>query len=113
MIEREINGVTRKFKFGTYTLKIIGQDTGEKVLNKVFDRLISGDYPFILSFCWACAKHASIELGESPVPSEMEVSNWMDDLGVDQTDKLLAELIDAYKAKNLTAPQETGQMIAQ
>jgi hypothetical protein len=112
MIEREIQGVKRAFEFGMFTIKILSQETGEKTIKNIFDRLAAADAPFWLSFMLACAKSGAKAQGATEEITEYEVSKWMDELGLIETEQLIAELIHTYNVKNSKAPT-TGQMIAQ
>lgn len=122
MSEREISGRKRYFQFGTYTFKIIRQQTGVDTVEEVFNRLAnkkkneSGEEVKILSqidhidylsqFLFSCAKHAALALKEEIDFTELDVSDWMDEIGYDSAMRLVTELIEAYAdvEKNHKAP---------
>lgn len=109
MIEKEIGGVKRAFHFATYTFKILSDEFGEKYVNNVMQRLAQADVPFWVTFAYACAKTACRELKTQVDFKEEDVYTWADELGMSEFEKLIAQLLDAYRTKNVKAP-EAGQI---
>lgn len=109
MIEVEINKVKRGFKFGTYTFKIITQLTGISDVGQVFGKLEGKDLGFMVTFFLACAKHYSLSMKQEVNYDEMEVGEWIDEIGLPKAEEILTELIQTYTLKNQRAPQEPGQ----
>lgn len=130
MIEREIDGTTRRFVFGTLTFKILKDITGVKKINEVFERLVNkrvksdatvsdvfeedaiadevDHIDFIVSFLFACAKTASDLKGDVVDFNITKVYGWFDSLGMTSAMNLIKELTEIYTEKNRPAP-ETGQ----
>lgn len=108
MIEVEINGVKRGFKFGTYTFKLITEITGITDVNEIFGSLSGQNLGFLPAFYFACAKHYSLS-NKQPVDfTEVDVADWIDEMGVEKAHEVLSELVKAYTVKNQKAPQEPG-----
>lgn len=127
MIEREIDGVTRRFVFGTYTIKILKEIAGVKSINEVLEKLVNkrkkqdavlGDVfedediadsvdhqDFIVKFLYACAKNACMLKGITVDFSEVNLYEWFDLLGTESAMLLIKELVEIYTEKNRPAPQ--------
>jgi hypothetical protein len=104
MIEREIKGVKRSFEFGTHTFRVIAQDTGMTAMQDIFDRIGKVDVPFWVSVFFATAKTACW-LDKTKVDfTEDDVYLWVDEISINELESILAQLIDAYKTKNIKAP---------
>jgi hypothetical protein len=113
IIEIDINGQKRGFKFGTYTFKVIREISGVDTIEGVFTTLTkSNNAEFIVSFVQACAIHYAKEKGLDTKITDMQVSDWIDEMGLVNCRLMITELIRAYTAKNLPAPA-TGQLAAQ
>ncbi len=130
MIEREIDGITRRFVFGTLTFKILKDIAGVKKINEVFERLVNkrvkkgateidvfeeeaiadeiGHIDFIVEFLFACAKTAADLKGDAVDFNITKVYGWFDSLGMNSAMSLIKELTEMYTEKNRPA-LETGQ----
>jgi hypothetical protein len=110
----DINGQTRGFKLGTYTFKLINELAGTKTIEDVFKGMQSGDVNFIATFYYACAKHHAMS-NKQPIDfAEVDVCDWLDELGADETGRITTELIRMYATKNAQAPTKqtpTGQEV--
>lgn len=126
MSEREISGRKRYFQFGTYTFKIIRQQTGMQYIEGVFAALANKKkigtengkditepvmsqlehIEFLSQFLFSCAKHAALSLNEKIDFNEVNVSDWMDEIGYESAMSLVLELIESYaeEEKNHKAP---------
>ena len=121
MIQRDISGTVRYFYFGTYTFKIIRQNTGLQFIEDVFSHLSNKKkvdnevvpvmsqlehIDFLAQFIFACAKHAAMSLKKEVDFTEIDVSDWMDILGYESSMGLVLELINSYAEaeKNHQAP---------
>lgn len=125
MISREISGKTRHFQFGTYTFKIIRQDTGLQYIEDVFTHLSNKKkriedgkevespvmsqlehIDFLSAFLLSCAKHGAMTVKEAIDFNEVDVSNWMDEIGYESAMALVVELVESYAdvEKNHKAP---------
>jgi hypothetical protein len=121
MVEVEIGGKTRGFKFGTYTFKLIEQETGIKTIQGVFEKLLRSDngeikaqpelnLGFLSTFFYCCAKHYAIQKKQVVDFNEADVSVWFDELGFEKSSEIVTRLIKTYTdstTKNGKAP-ETG-----
>jgi len=119
MIEREIDGHKRGFIFGTHTFRILRDLTGINSIEEVFERLVNkkvvdgeeievsnqiDHIGFLCTFLYACAKHYN-QSNKIPLDfEEVNVSDWVDDMGLADSMKLVLELIQTYSLKNLRAP---------
>lgn len=127
MSEREISGKVRHFQFGTYTFKIIRQQTGVQFMEDVFFNLANkkkigtengkdvfgppimsqiDHIDYLCQFLFSCAKHAALSLKEEIDFNEVDVSDWMDIIGYESAMSLVTELIESYaeSEKNHKAP---------
>lgn len=127
MSEREISGRKRFFQFGTYTFKIIRQQTGVQFIEDVFSNLANkkrighengediygppimsqiDHIDYLTQFLFSCAKHAALSLKESIDFNDVDVSDWMDQIGYESAMALVTELIESYaeSEKNHKAP---------
>lgn len=109
-MEFEVFGKQRGFKLGTYTFKMINQMAGTKTIEEVFERLKSGGMDFASTFYFCCAKHYAMS-NKTPIDfEEVDVADWLDELGPQRASEITVELFKVYTLKNLGAP-ETGQVL--
>jgi hypothetical protein len=109
-MEFEVLGKQRGFKLGTYTFKLINQLAGTKTIEEVFDRMKNNDIDFNLTFYFCCAKHYAMSNKQTIDFQEVDVSDWLDELGQQKMSEITTELFKVYLLKNLKAP-ETGQVL--
>ena len=109
-MEFEVFGKTRGFKLGTYTFKLINQEAGTKTIEEVFERMKSGATDFASTFYFCCAKHYAMSKKQAIDFEEVDVADWLDELGLDKTAQITTELFKVYTSKNAEAP-ETGQVL--
>jgi hypothetical protein len=107
-MEFEIDGITRGFKFGTYTFKIINKLADTKTVDEVFKKLSEGEEDFASTFYFACARHWAMFNKNEVDFEEVHVAEWVEELGADRMKTITKELIDVFIAKNLQAPETTG-----
>lgn len=107
MIEFEIEGKTRGFKFGTYTFNLINKLAGTKSTEEVFEKLKEGTVEFTAAFYLACAQHYCMSKKIEIDFQEVDVIDWLDELGFERTQNITTDLLKIYTTKNLKAP-ETG-----
>ena len=108
MIEFDIDGKKRGLKFGTYTFQIINELTGTTTVQEVFDELKKGMPGFATAFYFACAKHYAMSKKQPIDFEQVDVADWMDELGTDKVAEITGTLFHTYLQKNLPAPM-TGQ----
>ncbi len=104
MTEFEIAGKRRGFKLGTYTFKLINKQTGTKTVQEVFDRMKGQDQDFVSAFYFCCAQHWAMSNKEQVDFQEVDVCDWLDDLGLDKVYEITQELFKVYVSKNPAAP---------
>lgn len=114
MIERneatfEIDGITRGFKFGTYTFVLINKLSGTKTTDEVFKGIESGDMDSMSTFYYACAIHWHKNKKKEIDFEEVHVMDWLDEIGFEKAREITDDLIKTFQIKNLPAP-ETGQL---
>lgn len=107
--EFDIDGVTRGFRVGTYTIKLIGDDTGVKDILTIFNRVSEGDMSMLYSFCFAAAKHYCHFKKQKIDFQESDVYDWVDNLGIETVNGYLMELIQQYAPKNSHPPEAPGE----
>lgn len=128
MKELTISDKVRYFEFGTYTFKIIRQQTGVQTIENVFAYLSNkkntGEVDsegksitepimsqlehvdFICQFLFACAKHGALAMRQEVDFNDVNVSDWMDQIGYTAAMELVLQLIECYadNEKNHKAP---------
>jgi hypothetical protein len=83
---------------------------GTKTIEEVFEKMKSNDIDFNLTFYFCCAKHHAMS-NKQPVDFlEVDVSDWLDELGQQKMAEITTELFKVYLLKNLPA-LETGQVL--
>jgi|SRR5688572_24024022 len=112
MIVKEINGVERGFRFGTYTFKIISEISDLKTIESLFAALKDEPLKFLSVFYFACAKHYAISKKQEVDFNESDVCDWLDEIGFQESQIMLTELLNSYTLKNMKAPM-TGQAAQQ
>lgn len=100
----EVFGKTRGFKLGTYTFKLINQATGTKTVEEVFERFKENNQEFALAFYYCCAKHHALSNKQEIDFEEVDVADWIDDIGFDKLREMTTDLFKVYISKNLQAP---------
>jgi len=109
-MEFEVFGKTRGFKLGTYTFKLINQASGTKTIEEVFERMKAGGTDFASTFYFCCAKHYAMS-NKAPIDfEEVDVADWLDELGLEKVGEITTELFQVYTSKNVKAPA-TGQVL--
>ena len=109
-MEFEVFGQQRGFKLGTYTFKLINQHAGTKTIQDVFEKFKEGNEDFTSTFYFCCAKHWAMSNKKEIDFQEVDVADWLDELGQVRVKEMTEELFKVYITKNLKAP-ETGQML--
>jgi hypothetical protein len=123
MIEFEIDGRKRGFNFGTYTFKLINKIAGKELtIEQVFEGLEENkkeNGPTILEkidfrrmFLQACAQHYCLSTRQEIDFTEVDISDWMDELGAEKVNEQMTELLRFYIDKALKNAQalEAGQL---
>src|SRR5687768_3326158 len=105
VFEFEIEGQKRGFKFGMMALAITEQKEG-KSLKQIFDLLSEGRAEIMLTlhlFYGAAVQYA--DSNKMPVNfSVSDVSDWIDDIGLDAATEMLTEGFKQYAPKNSASP---------
>ena len=109
-MEFEVFGKKRGFKLGTYTFKLINQAAGTTTIEEVFERMKSGSTDFASTFYFCCAKHYAMSNKTVIDFEEVDVADWLDELGLEKMAEITTELFKVYTSKNVKAP-ETGQVL--
>lgn len=124
MVEIQVNGVTRGFRFGTQTLRVIREVTGIETIEEIFEGLMNNsknqgvdkvrvrsqiDHIFFINdFLFSCAKdYARVNKQDSNFTKE-DVSDWLDTIGLAEAMNVVGKLIKGYTEKNAKAPDTTG-----
>lgn len=108
MEEFEVFGQARGMKLGAYTFKLINQATGTKSIQDVLERFTQGDHGFNCEFYYCCAKHWAMSKKKEIDFQEVDVIDWLDELGPVKVKEITDNLFKVYIEKNLKAPA-TGQ----
>jgi hypothetical protein len=124
MVEVEIGGVKRGFRLGMQTFRMMREITGIDTLDDVFRGIANNAAPsghekqpirsqidhvfFINDFLYACAKDYA-RVAKQPFDyTKEDISDWMDECGLQEAMQVVGKLIQTYNEKNSKAPA-TGQ----
>lgn len=104
VIEIDISGALRGFKFGTRAMALFCEH--QKISLKEVDALLRNDpsLDVVLDFYW-CGAVAYSRINKLPDPSLDEVADWIDQYGLSKLDD---DVSKAIENPNLQAP-EAGQ----
>lgn len=110
VIEIEIGGIKRGFKFGTYSMAV----TCEKEncsLGVLIDRITQDEVQpmTILHVIYGGAVFYAKSHQQKIDFDETTVSDWLDELGFEVAMKLLRQGLEVYEPKNSAAPVMPGQ----
>lgn len=110
--EFELGGKTRGFRFGTYSTRLIEEQTGVSDLQTIMDRLKEQNIKMLSAFFFSCARHYSHSVSKQPVDyDEVDVNDWLDELGPAKAADAMLALFHQYLPKNSEPPQETGEEV--
>lgn len=115
IIERDILGKSRGFKFGTYQMGLLSelQGTALSDLENVdadknnFKTLINYLYSAAVSYC----KSNKIQIDFTNV----DVADWIDEIGLDEAGKIVSdgtEINTGIISKKVSAPQEGATLLS-
>jgi hypothetical protein len=104
-VEFEIGGKKRGWRFGPYSLKFISKTTGVSNMKELFKRLAEEDIEMMLAFYYACAVTYSHHKGEKEDYNEVDVSEWVEEIGFDKVNEYTQILLKQYVPKNLNPPE--------
>lgn len=123
IFEFEAGGAKRGFKFGTYGISVACEkdDCSVDVLLKrcgipYMDSKgeMKADKPrlkSLLNFFYGAAVHYAEDNNQSTEFKPSTVSNWLDEIGLDNVNKMIVQGLQQYIPKNLTSLAETGEII--
>lgn len=119
-IEFKIGDVQRGFRFGTWAMKVIADESGVKDIKQTF-KDIQGiaddgsrkapDLNTMLIFYYACAVNYTLHVKQKVDFDMYEVSEWVSELGFERINDMTLELFDMYMPKKINPPKPTGEMI--
>lgn len=104
--EIEVNGVSRGFKFGTYAMAITCKEEGCSVTElgeKLQDP--SNNLLTLLNFLYGAAVSYCKSKGVNPDFTASEVSDWLDEIGID---KAMSIITEGMKQPKNDLPPVTG-----
>src|SRR5688572_13554077 len=115
VVEIEILGKQRGFKFGTASMAMLCELENAK-LNEVVARLddITNNINTAINFYYSAAV-AYVRLNNSETeskivePTREQVANWMDSLAAETKQKIESDAFATYSSPNVTAPETAGQ----
>lgn len=112
--EIEVDGVKRGFKFGTYAIAVACEKDGSDDINELFTRCgFIGDgnrsLKSLLNFFYGAAVNYAEHNGYEVDFNVANVSDWIDEIGMDKMNDLAAGGITAHEAKNSQPPANPGE----
>lgn len=105
-VEFEAGGKLRGWRFGTYSIKIISERTGVKDIAEIFRLMAEQDLTIILAFYYACAVTYAHHKGQEVDFKEVDVSEWVEEIGFEKANEYSLRLTSQYLPKNLNPPAE-------
>ena len=113
IFELKIGDKLRGFKFGTYSMSITCQKEN-CTLGELITKLDGNVQPLTVlhviyggAVAYCKSKKQKIDF------EDIDVSDWLDELGFDVAMNLLRAGLEVYEPKNSAAPQEVGQKSTQ
>jgi len=115
IFEFEVNGETRGLKFSTYALAVACEACDNCTVDELFEKIgVSGNQrvsPMSLSKFFYGAAVAYAESKNLKVDFKVShVSDWMDEIGVAQVNKVLIDGLKQYVPKNSNSLSEKGEI---
>jgi hypothetical protein len=116
IFEFKIGEVERGFKFGTYAVSVACEKENCTV-DELFRRIGVGakskeqirvNPMTLLSFFYGAAVHYAESKRKEIDFKVVDVSDWLDEIGAEQTQKILLEGVSVYLPKNFQPPQTEG-----
>ena len=123
IFEFEVSGQKRGFKFGTYGISVACEKencTVDVLLRRCGIPYLSNGKPkaddpklkALLHLFYGAAIHYAEDHNHSIDFKTSTVSNWLDEIGMDGVQKMMAESFTQYVPKNLSSPvMETGEKV--
>lgn len=111
IFEFKIGDRDRGFKFGTYAFAI-ACEKDKCSMTELFDRCgVTGKKIQLMSLLrlfYGAAVHFALHKKTDVDFSESDVSDWLDDLGLEKVQEMMQSGLQTYEPKNSKSPQETG-----
>lgn len=106
--EFDIDGKIRGFRFGTYAIAVAQKQNGAKSIGDLFTKLQveGGDFITLLDLFYGAAMQYADHKKQKPDFSVSDVSDWLDEIGLEKTMELVRQMLYEYTPKN-SSPQET------
>jgi hypothetical protein len=109
----------RGFKFGTYAFAV-ACEKDKSTLSQLLKKIGVGESPgasvdvmSLLNLFYGAAVHYAKHKKTEIDFNDSDVSDWIDELGIDQVNRFLVEGFQQYAPKNSNSPKENGEMILQ
>jgi hypothetical protein len=109
VVEIEIFGEQRGFKFGMATMAMLIDLEGDTFANVVKKLEDSTQIKTHINFYYAAAVQYCRLLKKESEPSFEEVANWMDSVAATVKEKMTETAFSQYADPNAEAPNQTGQ----
>lgn len=104
--ETELNGKKIGFKCGTLAIAIACREAKVKSTDELFKLMAEGDMVVALALFYGSASQYAISK-KMPIDFTMDdVSDWLEELGEEESTKITTSMLESFIPKNLTAPQE-------
>ena len=117
IFEFEVNGIKRGFKFGTYALAIAQERDGCE-LSTLFQRIGYGkmegrnvNVMSLLNIFYGAAVHYAESKRQEIDFSASDVSDWLDEMGLEKTNNMLASGLETFTPKNSNSLPEEREKI--
>jgi hypothetical protein len=108
IVDFEINGKKRGFKFGTLAVRMIMELRGLNSINDLIIRMSNAaDIPFTLDilYCaaksWCMAKKVEIDF------TQEDVADWMDEIGLDEATSIINKAFTQYSPPTKQSKKKT------
>lgn len=110
--EFEVSGVKRGFKFGTYALGITEKEEERpvsEILRQLEPKGVSLSILTLLNIFYGAAVAYSESKKQTQDFVKSDVSDWLDELGLEKVYEMLTNGMQQYVPKNLQSPAEIGE----
>jgi hypothetical protein len=109
---------TRGFKFGTYAFAVACEED-KSTLSELLQKIGVGvekpnvNIMSLLNVFYGAAVHYAKHKKQKVDFGPEDVSDWLDELGLEKVNTILADGLNQYAPKNSTSPAEKGETVTQ
>lgn len=117
-VEFEIEGKKRGFRLGTYAISVAQNKYGASSIEELFRKMgigsangVGDTHAVLCLFYGAAVHYYEHKFGDHEKDFVIaDVSDWMDEIGIERTTEIFSELLRVYQSKNYRPPVNPGDL---